>query len=271
MAIAAILLCVPPAYSQSADDGEIITIEYKEVFKPAGSLGDRIEAPMPEKHERYSSSVQNNEQGEEPDSPKPSKPILKNFLFERQTWHWGEYDSMIPGSWLSFDIEYDGNPISFTLSYMTQEVPPLVSFFPWFNIDDLEVSEDGHSGYDADWGEYFQITAYYEHGSALSDVYYTTDYITDPDILARIKELQDIRTEVPTFENPEHAILISDDRILMSEDVRCLEILDVSGHKWYSSSHSSGAMDLQWLPSGTYVVRAVTADSKCETLKYLKR
>ena len=211
----------------------------------------------------------------------PGKPIISNphFIFENYDW---EYDSMYdntPPSEFTFDL-YSENATTFELHLvMSKGDYNYFTIDDWYNGKDNGVNITYHNGWGEvadgqatylstnvigkggqDWGEIILIRGYNEYGFGVySEPIFTTDYITDPAILERIKRLQ-IEAEMTTPTAEDLRIVRSGGSLVAVSDgdaVVEVEMIGIDGAKRATASgRGQAAADLTQLAPGVYVVRA---------------
>lgn len=126
---------------------------------------------------------------------------------------------------------------------------------------------------DIDWGTYAAIIAYNQFGSVCSDTICTTDYITDPAILARIEEIRQemTGTEDIVVESNDVGISVRDNAVIFEngDDITDVQIFDISG-KSVAAQTGGDTMDISDLKSGYYIIRVNTHQNKTFTRKFIK-
>lgn len=130
-----------------------------------------------------------------------------------------------------------------------------------------------HCNY-ADWGEYYSVIASNKYGNSVSnDTILTTDYITDPDILARIEELrnesgslckthQDNEIHITTQQN--YLVIVGD-----KTTIDYIAIFDMTG-RTVSTQNNGQTLSINNLQKGCYIVKCRTKQNKTYIFKFIK-
>lgn len=195
----------------------------------------------------------------------PSRPILKNVHFS-YTYDWTD-DTIFPNGIFSFDVDSDSKTwcwLYVSESYIW-EIPVI---YAW--CEKFDAIESKHIEYPADWGEFVYITANNEFGFSLSDVLYTTDYITDEDILNRINEIREtssideVNIDMDTIETK-----WNNNTLLFSKEVDNVFVFSINGQLLRTATKCN-SFDLSFLSSGVYFVK-YNYNSKSSQTKIYKR
>lgn len=206
----------------------------------------------------------------------PGRPVISDICLTYEHYDW-EFDSLMDSSvdyWdtdFSFNIKSPG-ATKFTM-YVTDSF--LFKFTQWLYCEDFRGINEAKINYPADWGEYVLVSISNQFGYVHSDTLYTTDYINDPVILARIEELrQQAGISEPTVEEEASDTFSWDNNTLTFDNtVSEVYVYDVSGHLLLQS-HNVETMDLSYLHGGIYIVaykRATNQNSILNKTKIIKR
>lgn len=180
----------------------------------------------------------------------PSRPVISNIEFT-YTYDW-EYDLIFPNGNFVFDV-YSESAKIFQMHISENSLFEQPEFFMFSRIfyasDFLIINYE-----DADWGEYFYLSAGNDFGYTHSDVISITSYITDVDILRRIEELkenaglEDTSTDVtaPSCQW-KNSILTFD---IMVENIY---VYDLNGRLQYTV-RKGDTVDLSTIPKGIYII-----------------
>ncbi|MCM1141829.1 MAG: T9SS type A sorting domain-containing protein [Muribaculum sp.] len=134
---------------------------------------------------------------------------------------------------------------------------------------EVDSSTGTYLEYDAEWGEYIAIEACNKFGTIYGETIYTTDYIHDPDVLARIEELrQGLSVESVSGENAASTFKSDGNAIQFQTCPKTAMIYDMSGRIVYSGSGES-RIDISGFPSGLYILSYQT-DSTLNQSKFFK-
>ncbi len=182
----------------------------------------------------------------------PSRPIISNIIFIANScdWDW-EYDMIFPYGDFSFDV-YSDNADRFNFNFSEGCLFEKPDFFGCVRAYDA--SDNLRIYHDADWGEYFYIVATNYLGYSSSDVFCTTDYITDEIILRRIEELKneagigDVSIDVapPTYQ-------WNNSTLTFNTQIDQIHIYDLSGRLCHKTDNCD-TVDLSDLHNGFYII-----------------
>lgn len=126
---------------------------------------------------------------------------------------------------------------------------------------------------DADWGTIMVFSGYNEFGRGeYTERYFTTDYIYDPEILARIEELKNIanglgdtkQVKIPISDS----ISVTDEYVYCTGAISNLDLYDMSGNL-LSSVNGVGLIRTDNLPHGVYVLKYTETDGTTHSRKIL--
>lgn len=175
----------------------------------------------------------------------PTRPVINDVTFT-YVYDW-EWDDIWPNGSFVFTVDsQDAERLEYHVTQSFQFGPPFF-FTNCYAIDSpLPATID----YNADWGEFIQVSASNKYGWAHSDVICTTDYITDQDILNRIQEIAGVNS----IDGEQNDPLISTDNSTLSftEPVD-VSIHDLTGKLIQSVTHQE-TVSLTDLQTGIYLI-----------------
>lgn len=197
----------------------------------------------------------------------PGDISIINPHFITQCYNW-EYDIMVNESVFAFDLESE-NAERFEMKIPIGNFHSIENWEHflcrddssphfWYILEPSDPDNPNHFEINADWGEIYFVLAYNKNGvSRYSGPIFTTDYITDPDILARIKEINDIETGIvdlnPDMQSGEYPVF-KHDRIYCPENIRELSIYNSTGETVLSSTNPFPSISIENLDRGIYFV-----------------
>lgn len=191
----------------------------------------------------------------------PTRPIVSVLEFT-YVYDW-EWDDIWPNGNFCFKVEYnDAERVEYNVTQSFQFGSP--SFFNYCYV--IDSPSPAIINYDADWGEFIQISTWNKYGWANSDIICTTDYITDPDILNRINEIASVTDLEEDAEDP--LISKENDTLAFKEPVD-VNVYDIAG-KQALSLMNVDSVSLSFLNPGIYVIN-YRLSNKSFTLKYYKK
>ncbi len=209
----------------------------------------------------------------------PAKMIIDNVSFEYK-YNW-ENDAIWPNGYIEIGIKTNTKTSDhYTACYSICELfePP-----SWFGnripIENLNLNQEGifyYSDHDVDWGYFLYFEARNKYGITQSDTICTTDYITDPDVLARLKELENEyheKTSLPVNEQECVRITKYGNTIEITnimEQITTIKIFDIAGHPVISNMESTHTIDVTFLQNGYYILTCKTETNKIYNLKFIK-
>ena len=191
----------------------------------------------------------------------PTRPVISDITFT-YVYDW-EWDDIWPNGNFTFKVEYlDAERIEYNVTASFLFGPPFY-FTTRYVIDSPSpvIIE-----YDADWGEFIQVSVGNSYGSAHSDIICTTDYITDQEILDRIQEIAGIEEVKGDGRNP---LLSTEDSTLSFTEPVDVSVYDLSGKQILSAGHIQ-TVQLSSLKSGIYII-SYRNRTKNYNLKYHKK
>ncbi len=206
----------------------------------------------------------------------PSTPKILDVAFDYE-YDWND-DMIFPNGNLYVTVQSQRAARYTALNTTTPfcfEFPKMHGFLQIQEIP--EISDTGiavfHSDY-ADWGEFYTFKTSNKFGTVwCNDTILTTDYITDPDILARIEELrnesgdlckthQDNEIHITTLQN---YLVIVGDRTAIDN----VTIFDMTG-RTVSTQNNGENLYINNLQKGCYIVTCRTKQNKTYIFKFVK-
>ena len=176
----------------------------------------------------------------------PSRPVLSDVEFTYQ-YDWND-DMIFPNGYFSFAVESKNSDrywLNITDSFLFG--PPFF-FIVCFTFDS---SSHDRIGYDAEWGEFVDVGAQNKFGFVHSDtLLFTTDYITDREVLDRIQSIRD-NTHVEAI-NANPTLDWDNEKISFGRNMM-VDLFDLSGNLILSEKNTS-LIFLTDLPKGIYIV-----------------
>lgn len=196
----------------------------------------------------------------------PDKPEISivSFIFE---YNWEE-DCIWPDGILGINVnsaKMESCCLWASEAFLFEPPKIFKCGFPY----EVDSSDSTYLEYDAEWGEYIAIEAINKYGTIYGDKICTTDYIDDPDVLARIEEIRleqsvgsvSSETTSPSFKFHDNAIHF------MTTPKNTL-IYDMSGRIVYSGFGET-RIDMSDVPSGLYILSYHTEINLYQT-KFLR-
>lgn len=196
----------------------------------------------------------------------PTRPTI-NVTHYTYTYDWSD-DSIFPNCNMGLNL-YSENAVD----YILWESASYIFSFPDYYAGggysyDANLNEVTYVEFDPDWGEYLRVEARNRYGSIIGDYIYTTDFIDDPMILARIEEIRN-GADVKTLTEEAVSFRLEQDQIAFESSVDCARIYNVSGTQVIESSASS-TIDISRLSQGIYIL-SYTVNSTTKQIKFQKR
>lgn len=232
---------------------------------------------------------------EDKQRPGPIKVIDPHFV--TQVYDWENDDMYVAGSIFGVRLESENatdfeailtfkSPIPF-LSLQEYEdvggyqgVRPFENFgdyrIRWYYIDLTPDGDDNYFEIPVNWGDVLVFYSYIEMEGVSDDSepVLTTDYITDPAILARINELKNIYTGIedvlPEVDPAADLIHRFGDTLKVRPDVSHVTIYNDKGEKVLYVTDPGDEVSIQEIGSGVYFAVAKTADGLSKILKFIK-
>lgn len=206
----------------------------------------------------------------------PSRPRITGVSFTQDCYDW-DNDTFYPNS--TFGITFSAarceDALLATESPHYTERPEKYDFFLHPEIrqesNGMLSVETSHT----DWGEYYRLDVYNKYGIITGkDFFLTTDYITDPLILIRLKEIsQESNAVQHVAAGNDIRIVCQGNRIEIQGDksgVSSLTLYDGTGKVVKHQSHGED-MHLSGLPQGLYILSCRTKDHQTITTKIIRR
>lgn len=196
----------------------------------------------------------------------PSKPTI-NVTHYTYTYDWSD-DSIFPNCNMGLNL-YSEN----ATEYILWETESYIFSFPDYYAGggysyDANLNEVTYVEFDPDWGEYLRVEAENKYGSVSGDHIYTTDYIDDPMILARIEEIKK-GAAVEAITDEAVSFRLNQNQIAFTSPVDNARIYDISGTQVIESPASS-VIDISHLFKGIYIL-SYTVNSTTKQIKFQKR
>ena len=198
----------------------------------------------------------------------PSKPkvIDASFTYTRYDW---DYDDFYP-DYATFNIIFFSARCT---KLIVETGDPFFFEFPhdkrlYFNIKDIVFPsfENYYLTADvdkfADWGQYYRFIAQNDYGNSyVSDTIVTTDYITDPAILARLEEIRQEVSSISDISKDEDIHIFSKHDYIEVQGnkflVSNLTLFDMNG-KIVRQQKNGEDMNISDLPKGLYIISCQT-------------
>lgn len=179
----------------------------------------------------------------------PTRPVISEVSYTyRYNW---EKDYIEPNACFSFKVKSEGADeiIIHESDPYFYEPPAFYGLSEGFKgMDEVEIN------YDEDWGVYLYVSAGNHFGSVRSEVICSTDYITDPAILARIAEIKDMETGVGEVGSDKPDSYRWDGTVLTFPDiVSSVNVVDMGGREILSASDVE-SLNLSSFANGIYMV-----------------
>lgn len=191
---------------------------------------------------------------------KPSKPEILEMRYENIIYDW-ELDCMLDSEF-TIGLRCEGAAVC-ELRYNSQSSFTNSEDVCLNNIQLIHFDNNYYAHFKfggADWGTVMKFIGYNEFGKGEdSGRYFTTDYIDDPEILARIEELKNIanglgdtkQVKIPISDS----ISVTDEYVYCTGAISNLDLYDMSGNL-LSSVNGVGLIRTDNLPHGVYVLNA---------------
>lgn len=183
---------------------------------------------------------------------KPPKPQISDVSFS-YIFNW-ETNSVWPNGVLTFSVKSEG-ATCFRLRYNDQIMfsPPPIHLFMF--CTDFEGEDEVRIEWNTDWGEYLLVTAYNKYGFSLpSEMIYTTDYITDPDVLQKIEE---IKNQAGILQSNTDTTDISatwdNNTLTFNHPMDKVFVYNIAGNQILAGTNTQ-SLSLSHLPAGSYII-----------------
>ena len=200
----------------------------------------------------------------------PFIPVLRDVSMQYE-YDW-EYDCFNEDSKIQFSVA----------THDAKEVTVLVSdsyywrvdeeFFPIYNVQ-LPVENDSIYKYETltDWGTIYKIYARNFFGYSYCDsIIFTTDLITDPQVLERLDQLKKEESSIESMHTDISGIQIIDrNQVFIPSNYTYLCVIDIAGRQ-YGLPCENNIIDLSPLSNGVYIIIYKNANKALSNLKILK-
>lgn len=196
----------------------------------------------------------------------PTRPTI-SVTHYTYTYDWS-YDSIFPNCNMGLNL-YSEN----ATDYILWESESYIFSFPDHYAGggyfyDANLNEVTYVEFDPDWGEYLRVEARNRYGSVVGDYIYTTDYIDDPMILARIEEIRK-GAAVEAITDDAISFRLDQGQIAFTSPVDNARIYDISGTQAIESS-ATATIDISHLAQGVYIL-SYTVNSTTQQVKFQKK
>lgn len=206
----------------------------------------------------------------------PSRLIIENVSFE-YVYDWDE-DVIFPNGKLAVEIRTGNRGQDEFVAWYSEccifEQPRAFYYGVPFNINANVEELTMYTDDAVDWGMYMFFRARNQYGYTFSDTIYTTDYITDAAVLARLKEIEKERMSM-TGDNisnsDKYGVALENGELLFKGDldsVLTVDICDVAG-KLLRHQNNGNAINLADMSRGCYIARYKT-NSGIFIFKFIK-
>lgn len=220
---------------------------------------------------------------------RPKRPVLSNIHFENLGWE-DECDWLTEDARLCYDMTWEqgdplywvyggngGNDYIYNQSFDAEEMMMFCYYmgFDRDNFCEIDGHMETHEEVFVDWGQLLFIAVYLgENGWSEAVPIFTTDYIDDPDILAKIEALR-VETGVEEIRDSEFGssaadVVVGKDGIYCSNGVQNLAVYNLDGQMVLEMRKNNGFIPVDYLPSGMYVIRYTNANSETKSLKFIR-
>ena len=204
----------------------------------------------------------------------PPVPEILSIKFENIVYNW-EWDSL-EDSELYIDLRCEGASVC-RMKYNSQ--PSFVNsedvFQNIYETIHLDNTYSAHFKFDKpEWGTIMQFSGFSEFGRGeYTERYFTTDYIDDPEILARIEELKNIanglgdtkQVKIPISES----ISVTDEYVYCTGAISNLDLYDMNGNL-LGSVKGAGLIRTDNFPHGVYMLYYTETDGSTHSRKILR-
>ena len=208
--------------------------------------------------------------------PSIPKIIDASFIYTKYDW---EYDDFFPNAEFSIYFRsercdkcllYTGDPFDFDFPLTHSYFRSVRDISPYRSSGILIIRTD-----DADWGQFYEMLPGNKYGWGMSnDTLFSTNYIYDPQILARLDELKKEEASVSSVPNEYSIQIINKNNYIEIEGnkslVQDLSIYSPTG-KLMKTQRGSENIDISNLPQGLYIVSCRTTTNQLLTQKIMKQ
>lgn len=195
----------------------------------------------------------------------PTRPTI-SVTHYTYTYDWSD-DTIFPNCNMGLNL-YSENAVDYILWESESYIFSFPGIFQGGYFYDANPNEVTYVEFDPDWGEYLGVEARNRYGSVLGDIIYTTDYIDDPLILARIEEIRK-GAAVETVTDKVASFRLDQDRIAFESTIDSALIYDISG-TLVVESPATASLDISSLSQGIYIL-SYTVNSTTQQVKFQKK
>ena len=206
----------------------------------------------------------------------PSYPIIENCEFIGE---WSNEDYSYLSSTrksLRLTVECQGANSAFiriTKQYFKNDLDKLKRIFFGVGIPlELDIEDKTHTiDVDVDWGVLLRCDLRNDYGSTVSDTIFTTDYITDPNVIMSINQLEEELASVNTTitDVPKFYISNSQIKIAYNGEIQDVAIYTPTG-ECKSIHHGENLIDISKLQHGIYIMKVRTKGNSY-TKKFIRK
>lgn len=208
--------------------------------------------------------------------PSTPKIIDASFIYTKYDW---EYNDFFPNAEFSIYFRsercdkcllYTGDPFYFDFPLTHSYFRSVRDISPYRSSGILIIRTD-----DADWGQFYEMLPGNKYGWGTSnDTLFSTNYIHDPIILARLEELKKEWSSVSSVPNEYGIRIIYKNSHIEIEGnkslVQGLSIYNPTG-KLMKTQRGNENTDISNLPQGVYIVSCRTTTNQLLTKKIMKQ
>lgn len=199
-------------------------------------------------------------------SKKPEKPEILGMKYENIIYDW-ELDCMLDSEFY-VDLRCEDAAVCSIMSNCrscfenSEDV-----FLDIIETIHLDCNYNAHYRFEgADWGTIMEFYGYNELGvGEPSDRYFTTDYIDDPEVLARIEEMKNIKNGLQDIKQVKipisESISINEGYIYCTGEVSSLELFDLNG-SLLETQYGAGLIRTDHLPHGVYIINYTESNGR---------
>ena len=198
----------------------------------------------------------------------PTRPIITdiefNYIFDWET------DDIYPNGEIAFTIESeDATMIRLLSSDFYNHSLPEPMIFQWsVDYDYDKETNNVITTTLVDWGTYFLPVARNDFGEIYcNDTIFTTDLITDPEILARINSYKDPAST--KMNHMEQVHYVDRNHIYIPKAFKPLVIVDITGRRHHLECINN-IIDISLLPKGIYIISYTNRQKQTSNFKIIK-
>lgn len=259
-------------------DGTIITLPYQRIIPPMRFIVNSNESPYIKGKVYLIDNYENILDSKEISfNVLPTKPIIQNVTYSNcYIDNFNTSFNYLIGQW-NMDIVYS-----------SAERINIIQSLCWskskdnskFSLIEPRTTEQGMSGIikysndKMDWGIWIYALAINKYGAVSSDTICSTDYITDPEILARIEEWRLQQAGVNEIDSPTNTLTFKLHHDHISIDIAPsligkAIISDCYGRLTTAIFDNDG-IDISQLSPGVYILLIEATDGRNKTFKFIK-